>query len=652
MFGNLLADLDEPDFLAGYEVDEEEDLVYGFEYDDLDLADFEEDAYFTALDILDADSDAATSWISQLGYPSGITTWPGLPWSELPGGSIRSNGEDADSAFMNNLIAEVEARNVSMGAASAAAMEEERFMDNIMAEAEARNVSMGAASAAMEEYNAAQEAQKWSDAIDAAGMSTMDQARAEALAAQGLDLEGNRIGMGTTIARGMGDDTQEVVGGWYVGDRFYSSDEYYMDNGRIIRKPLFDPLTPVIGAQTAAGDQEVTGGGETSGSRLLGLMESLESDLYDSLSAEYLDPTRVHFMTAGSIAKGLNREEYSDEEVRGWLDSASFAEVAFERGLSAFEVESLRDSIWSEGGWSDLPPSMVDVLEEPELGGPLGDPLEYIEALDSDPVSTIDPRNLDGSVDDPTSDPYSADLTALGLKMDQGFFNLADLPEYEGWIPAYQRTPEEMWAGVEAQMDPFWQVRTPARELGRRLQARYMLAAPEMAMDMREGVDPTMAQYFRDWAPYAEGGFTGTAPNYFAYSDPNELITRAMEAGRAGITDPGKFVAPHERGTPEFARAAWLSSMFGPQGGAQSLQNQREIAGLLALQKPTGGAYRGQFGNAIRGAVANLQNRRAALGANPESFLNWFVSPPPGQAPKVLPRYGLTTQVAQEGERG
>ncbi len=571
MFGNLLADLDEPDFLAGYEVDEEEDLVYGFEYDDLDLADFEEDAYFTALDIL-----------------------------------------DADSAFMNNL----------------------------RAEAEARNASMGAASAAMEEYNAAQEAQKWSDAIDAAGMSTMDQARAEALAAQGLDSEGNTI---IPIAD---------VGGWYVGDYFYSSDEYYMDNGRIIRKPLFDPLTPVIGAQTAAGDQEVTGGGETSGSRLLGLMESLESELYESLSAEYLDPTRVHFMTAGSIAKGLNREEYSDEEVRGWLDSASFARVAFERGLSAFEVERLRDSIWSEGGWSDLPPSMEDVLEEPELGGPLGDPLEYIEALDSDPVSTIDPRNLDGSVDDPTSDLYSPDLTAAGLKMDQGFFNLADLPEYEGWIPAYQRTPEEMWAGVEAQMDPFWQVRTPARELGRRLQARYMLAAPEMAMDMREGVDPTMAQYFRDWAPYAEGGFTGTAPNYFAYSDPNELITRAMEAGRAGITDPGKFVAPHERGTPEFARAAWLSSMFGPQGGAQSLQNQREIAGLLALQKPTGGAYGGQFANAIRSAVANLQNRRAALGANPESFLNWFVSPRPGQAPKVLPRYGLTTQIAQEGERG
>jgi len=571
MFGNLLADLDEPDFLAGYEVDEEEDLVYGFEYDDLDLADFEEDAYFTALDIL-----------------------------------------DADSAFMNNL----------------------------RAEAEARNASMGAASAAMEEYNAAQEAQKWSDAIDAAGMSTMDQARAEALAAQGLDSEGNTI---IPIAD---------VGGWYVGDYFYSSDEYYMDNGRIIRKPLFDPLTPVIGAQTAAGDQEVTGGGETSGSRLLGLMESLESELYESLSAEYLDPTRVHFMTAGSIAKGLNREEYSDEEVRGWLDSASFARVAFERGLSAFEVERLRDSIWSEGGWSDLPPSMEDVLEEPELGGPLGDPLEYIEALDSDPVSTIDPRNLDGSVDDPTSDLYSPDLTAAGLKMDQGFFNLADLPEYEGWIPAYQRTPEEMWAGVEAQMDPFWQVRTPARELGRRLQARYMLAAPEMAMDMREGVDPTMAQYFRDWAPYAEGGFTGTAPNYFAYSDPNELITRAMEAGRAGITDPGKFVAPHERGTPEFARAAWLSSMFGPQGGAQSLQNQREIAGLLALQKPTGGAYGGQFANAIRSAVANLQNRRAALGANPESFLNWFASPRPGQAPKVLPRYGLTTQIAQEGERG
>jgi len=571
MFGNLLADLDEPDFLAGYEVDEEEDLVYGFEYDDLDLADFEEDAYFTALDIL-----------------------------------------DADSAFMNNL----------------------------RAEAEARNASMGAASAAMEEYNAAQEAQKWRDAIDAAGMRTMDQARAEALAAQGLDSEGNTI---IPIAD---------VGGWYVGDYFYSSDEYYMDNGRIIRKPLFDPLTPVIGAQTAAGDQEVTGGGETSGSRLLGLMESLESELYESLSAEYLDPTRVHFMTAGSIAKGLNREEYSDEEVRGWLDSASFARVAFERGLSAFEVERLRDSIWSEGGWSDLPPSMEDVLEEPELGGPLGDPLEYIEALDSDPVSTIDPRNLDGSVDDPTSDLYSPDLTAAGLKMDQGFFNLADLPEYEGWIPAYQRTPEEMWAGVEAQMDPFWQVRTPARELGRRLQARYMLAAPEMAMDMREGVDPTMAQYFRDWAPYAEGGFTGTAPNYFAYSDPNELITRAMEAGRAGITDPGKFVAPHERGTPEFARAAWLSSMFGPQGGAQSLQNQREIAGLLALQKPTGGAYGGQFANAIRSAVANLQNRRAALGANPESFLNWFVSPRPGQAPKVLPRYGLTTQIAQEGERG
>ena len=217
----------------------------------------------------------------------------------------------------------------------------------------------------------------------------------------------------------------------------------------------------------------------------------------------------------------------------------------------------------------------------------------------------------------------------------------AGLTDYEDWLEPYGRPAHEYWEGVTAQLDPFWQVRAPAAELGRRLQSRYLLEYPEMSVDP-SGVSPTFGQYFQDWRPYAAGGFAeGTAPSY--YSDPTQLLARARQAGLAGITEPGKFAESYQYGDPDFLRAAWLSSQFGPgvQGAAA---NQRAVASLLALQRPTGGAYGGQMANAIRNAVFNVQQRRKALGADPGSFLHWFANPevrssPALMAPNIRPEW-------------
>ena len=209
----------------------------------------------------------------------------------------------------------------------------------------------------------------------------------------------------------------------------------------------------------------------------------------------------------------------------------------------------------------------------------------------------------------------------------------AGLTDYEDWLEPYGRPAHEYWEGVTAQLDPFWQVRAPAAELGRRLQSRYLLEYPEMSVDP-SGVSPTFGQYFQDWRPYAAGGFAeGTAPSY--YSDPTQLLARARQAGLAGITEPGKFAESYQYGDPDFLRAAWLSSQFGPgvQGAAA---NQRAVASLLALQRPTGGAYGGQMANAIRNAVFNVQQRRKALGADPGSFLHWFANPEARSSPALM----------------
>lgn len=205
---------------------------------------------------------------------------------------------------------------------------------------------------------------------------------------------------------------------------------------------------------------------------------------------------------------------------------------------------------------------------------------------------------------------------------------LSDRP---AWLPAYQRTPEEYWAGIESGRAPFWSTRAPLGDVGERLRGRYLLAAPEMAS---RNFEPTFGQYFEDWTPYAKGGFAGTAPSYFAPAGSGMLRSRAAEAAKAAMTAPGQYLEGFSPEDAGFERRAWLSSQFGP-GAENAAANQRAVANLLALQRPAGGTYGGQMASAIRNAMYNLQQRRSAVGDPKGAFLDWYL-----------------TQTGQEGEEG
>jgi hypothetical protein len=213
----------------------------------------------------------------------------------------------------------------------------------------------------------------------------------------------------------------------------------------------------------------------------------------------------------------------------------------------------------------------------------------------------------------------------------------ADSPEWMADASTF-RTPEEDWSALVSRMDPFWSVRAPAQDLGQRLRARYLLAAPYMAESMAgtEALEPTFARYLQDYGPARGGTIPGYAAGSGAASDDPyaglmaDLRARARAAADAAITDPGVYAAGVTPGTAEFNRRAWLASQFGP-GGEQSQANQLAVAQMLALQRrgPEGqtGAYTGAMGQAIRNALARLQEYRGTtLGKPRESFLDWYLS--------------------------
>ena len=184
------------------------------------------------------------------------------------------------------------------------------------------------------------------------------------------------------------------------------------------------------------------------------------------------------------------------------------------------------------------------------------------------------------------------------------------------WLPAYERPPEDYWKGVTAQADPFWSTRVPMYDLGERLRGRYKLSAPEMGFG---GAEPSFGQFFQDWRGE-------TAPGYRS-PDIAGLRARAQLAAEAGMTDRGQYLAGYDPQTDDFTRAAWLSSQFGP-GAENAAANQRAVANLLAVQRPTGGTYGGQMAQAIRNAVYALQERRANLGDPSGTFLDWYLNQP------------------------
>ena len=212
------------------------------------------------------------------------------------------------------------------------------------------------------------------------------------------------------------------------------------------------------------------------------------------------------------------------------------------------------------------------------------------------------------------------------------------------WLPSIEeyRTPSEDWASFTSTQRPFWSTRAPMADVGRGLQARYLLGAPQMA---ESGATPSFAQFLRDYSspqPVFDEAVTGeymrprAAPSF---SNTFELRRRAQEAADAAITASGPYltdVPVGDRGSEqraEWNKRAWLASQFGSDApGAQD--NQLSVANLLALQRPQdqgGGAYRGRMADAIRGAMSRLQQQQLNQGAPRESFLDWYLNKTRGQ---------------------
>jgi hypothetical protein len=202
-------------------------------------------------------------------------------------------------------------------------------------------------------------------------------------------------------------------------------------------------------------------------------------------------------------------------------------------------------------------------------------------------------------------------------------------------LEAY-RTPSDDWKRFMSQVQPFWATRGPMADIGRRLQARYLLAAPGMAEQAditpsfgkflsdypgRFQADPTFAGYGAG-APMTAGGAARTPVEELA-----ELRLRAGQAAQAGTMAPAAYMGEATPETAEFRRRAWLGQQFGPDAERAS-ENQQRVANLLALQRggAGGGQYQGQMADAIRNAMANLYQQRQNIGAPRENFLNWYLS--------------------------
>jgi hypothetical protein len=208
--------------------------------------------------------------------------------------------------------------------------------------------------------------------------------------------------------------------------------------------------------------------------------------------------------------------------------------------------------------------------------------------------------------------------------------------ERPGWLPSIEayRTPEEEWETFASQQQPFWSTRAPLQDVGERMRAKYLLAAPAMGA---AGMQPTFSQYLQNPAR-ALGQTPTSGPSWLAssYDSPiAELRRRAQQAATAATMDPGAYIGgsptdPVVPGSAEFNRRAWMGGQFGL--GAQGAQaNQMRVANLLALQRGGGqGAYTGTMAYAIRNAMNRLagQYTRGIGGgaAQPrESFLNWYL---------------------------
>ena len=196
------------------------------------------------------------------------------------------------------------------------------------------------------------------------------------------------------------------------------------------------------------------------------------------------------------------------------------------------------------------------------------------------------------------------------------------IPTRPTWLPSIEeyRTPEEDWARLTSQIQPFWSTRAPIADIGQNLQARYLLGAPYMA---EHGFTPSFSQFLKDYPQTMAA--EPTYPAYSAYPGGlEEIRRRAGEAARASVQATGPYLAGAAAGTSEWNRRAWLASQFGSDA-AQAASNQMRVANLLALQREGGGTYRGRMADSIRNAISNLYQQRLNVGEARESFLDWYL---------------------------
>ena len=193
------------------------------------------------------------------------------------------------------------------------------------------------------------------------------------------------------------------------------------------------------------------------------------------------------------------------------------------------------------------------------------------------------------------------------------------------WLPvafAYD-TPEDEFRRFRSQQPDFFQRQVGLGDWDRRMQARYMLDAPEIA---NTGANPSYYQYLNQYrgGPDVAPLYRGSMGSY------QDLVGLAQGAAAAGRTAPGAYMAAGDLTDPdEMNRRAWLSSQF---AGEEAAANQMAVANLLALQRNRGaaagtprGAYTGQMGQAIRQAMNTLYQQRLNVGAPKETFLDWYL---------------------------
>lgn len=195
------------------------------------------------------------------------------------------------------------------------------------------------------------------------------------------------------------------------------------------------------------------------------------------------------------------------------------------------------------------------------------------------------------------------------------------------WLPEREWTPAQEWGRITGRQDPYWRARQPMRQLGRRLQARYLLGVPQMSKGAWE-VEPTFEDYVGGFMGGGRGAWQATS--YDDLDDPNSLLARARLAAASTVKPMGEYMAGFDKDTEDWYRAAWYGSMFNPTETEQAAANQLAVATMLAQQRQGGGAaYGGAMGRAIANAMARQQQYRQDIGQPEESFLDWYLGPGP-----------------------